>query len=393
MDVLLSHVTSAPGKDAVTARNLSPINNNTADIMGQGCFDNFHTIACIRNGVMTLFVTVIGLFCVLKIIKLHMNRHPTLHQYIIFYCAAVECAVCGVHWMLGKFAQMDFVMQHLKLTQFLVVSHFYWMLATRVLKRERLTNWVLLPCLTVAYIYFTVVALLGITQVKTTFVECLEPYWIMMSAAEFALVQVFMLAGFYITRRLNEISTLESVRRAQKRDLWSIIGAFELSALFGMVYDIVLQALGDETKGCSGIFNHMQEIYSPVFGTFMVIKFLLPIGVMLVIFHPIESSPQDQEDLLPRSQDGTYTSVFSPPRNERNKYRQMYNPTSDYTVQSAALPPPAGVRRTASMPSMAAQGRSPTISPPGPGLHRTASLLPISEEHSSIQNASQNDVK
>ena len=47
-----------------------------------------------------------------------------------------------------------------------------------------------------------------------------EPYWLALSSAEFALVQLFMLAGVYITRRLNEISTLDSVRRAQKRDLW-----------------------------------------------------------------------------------------------------------------------------------------------------------------------------
>ena len=47
-----------------------------------------------------------------------------------------------------------------------------------------------------------------------------EPYWLMMSSAEFLIVQLFCVAGFYITRRLNEISTLDSVRRAQKRDLW-----------------------------------------------------------------------------------------------------------------------------------------------------------------------------
>lgn len=47
-----------------------------------------------------------------------------------------------------------------------------------------------------------------------------EPYWLELSGAEFATVQLFMVAGFYITRRLNEISTLDSVRWSQKRDLW-----------------------------------------------------------------------------------------------------------------------------------------------------------------------------
>lgn len=47
-----------------------------------------------------------------------------------------------------------------------------------------------------------------------------EPYWLELSAAEFVIVQLFAVAGFYITRRLNEISTLDSVRWTQKRDLW-----------------------------------------------------------------------------------------------------------------------------------------------------------------------------
>ena len=47
-----------------------------------------------------------------------------------------------------------------------------------------------------------------------------EPYWLLMSAMEVVLVQFFALAAVHITRRLNEISTLDSVRWAQKRDLW-----------------------------------------------------------------------------------------------------------------------------------------------------------------------------
>lgn len=47
----------------------------------------------------------------------------------------------GVHWVLVQYAQMDFVLQYLKLIQFLVMCHFYWTLATRALRRERLTNW------------------------------------------------------------------------------------------------------------------------------------------------------------------------------------------------------------------------------------------------------------
>ena len=46
------------------------------------------------------------------------------------------------------------------------------------------------------------------------------PYWLALAASELLLVQVFAVSGSAITRRLNEISTLDSVRWTQKRDLW-----------------------------------------------------------------------------------------------------------------------------------------------------------------------------
>ena len=42
----------------------------------------------------------------------------------------------GVHFILAIHVQFDFVLQWLKLTQFLVMCHFYWTLATRALRRE-----------------------------------------------------------------------------------------------------------------------------------------------------------------------------------------------------------------------------------------------------------------
>lgn len=66
-------------------------------------------------------------------------------------------------------------------------------------------------------------------HIYTCTCDIVEPYWVALSAAELALVQLFMIAGFYITKRLNEISTLDSIRRAQKRDLWRL--EFEHSCL------------------------------------------------------------------------------------------------------------------------------------------------------------------
>ena len=63
----------------------------------------------------------------------------------------------------------------------------------------------------------------------------------MLSAADFILVQVFLVAGVYITRKINEISTLECVKKNQKKNLWSAIVAFEISAIVGLAFDITVR--------------------------------------------------------------------------------------------------------------------------------------------------------
>lgn len=61
--------------------------------------------------------------------------------YEAMFYKRLGCIFRGVHWVLVQYAQMDFVLQYLKLIQFLVMCHFYWTLATRALRRERLTKW------------------------------------------------------------------------------------------------------------------------------------------------------------------------------------------------------------------------------------------------------------
>ena len=52
--------------------------------------------------------------------------------------------------------------------------------------------------------------------------------WVMMSSAELFIAQLFFLAGFFISKRLDGISTIHSVRRSQKRKLWSVVIVFEV---------------------------------------------------------------------------------------------------------------------------------------------------------------------
>ncbi|XP_052808463.1 uncharacterized protein LOC128237194 [Mya arenaria] len=320
---------------ATTNVTIVTINSTPAtDVLVSGCFTNFNTIACLRGSLLSFLAVLTGVLCVLKVIKLHRAQHQNWHQYFIFYCASLECAIAAVHFTLNMYVQMDFALQWLKLAQFLVMCHFYWVLATRALRREMWSKRFLIPFLAVACLYFTTVATLGIVEITNTFSECFQPYWLMMSSAEFLIVQLFCVAGFYITRRLNEISTLDSLRRAQKRDLWCIVIVFEISALIGMLYDLVLRVIRNQAEGCSAIFNHGQTLFTIIFFFFMVAKLLAPIWVMLLVFQPTPQVIVENDDLVPAlTDDGN--SAFS---GSDEQYRQLYHPTENYRTLTYDTP-------------------------------------------------------
>ena len=67
---------------------------------------------------------------------------PTRSEYLCHTWLTISSVFfhSAVHWILSLYAQLDFMAQYLKLVQFLMVSHFYWTLATRALRKEKLTR-------------------------------------------------------------------------------------------------------------------------------------------------------------------------------------------------------------------------------------------------------------
>ncbi|CAH1250180.1 Hypp8801 [Branchiostoma lanceolatum] len=329
-----------------------PIGNDSLDVACKGCFERFDTTACVRSGLMTLFVTVTGLLCAAKLCRLHQKNQRTVHQYIIFYTALVECVLCAIHWIYAKYTQIEFGLQYLKLIQFLVVCHVYCCLAARVTRKEQLSSRVVGPLFVLAFIYFTVIAVMGMLDARSSWVDCREPEWILLSSMEFVLVQLFLISGIYITKKLNKISTQAETRREQKRDLWGLIGVFELSATITLIYDINMLIWADEDNGCSGVFLHSQWFYSLIYALLELLKFMLPIWTMMCVFHPVEPASTDFDSSW--AEDGTYTSVFSPQRG--NRYRRLQNPTSSpaalHSSRSFPVLPPIHEEETSPLPSV-----------------------------------------
>ena len=89
----------------------------------------------------------------------------------MFICLIIFCSI--VHWILGQYAQLDFMAQWFKQLSYLVVTHFFWTRAHRAIRREKLTNFCLLPGLVIGLIYCTGTVLLGVIKVNDYADACL----------------------------------------------------------------------------------------------------------------------------------------------------------------------------------------------------------------------------
>lgn len=46
-----------------------------------------------RDGILSALALITAVLCVARIVKLHIVKHPGFHNYIVFYCAVLECAL------------------------------------------------------------------------------------------------------------------------------------------------------------------------------------------------------------------------------------------------------------------------------------------------------------
>lgn len=186
---------------------------------------------------------------------------------------------------------------------------------------------------------------MGMVDIGTTWNECLKPYWLMLSAADFVAVQCFACAAIFITHKTNGLTTLASFRSAQRRDLMTVVIAYELSALFSVAFDALIRFVGAEETGCSGVFGHSQFFYSATELIFNFGKYLLPVWAILVVFQPVEDNSRNSEIAISGgySLDGTPTSARSSIRGFHQYHRMCVPPaiiSPDSFISSPYIYPP-----------------------------------------------------
>lgn len=65
-------------------------------------------------------------------------------------------------------------------------------------------------------------------------------YWLFLSVGQLFIIQFMLLAFLMIVSKVNSISAQESLKRSQKRGLWILLAAFELSAITNVTYHTFL---------------------------------------------------------------------------------------------------------------------------------------------------------
>lgn len=96
---------------------------------------------------------------------------------VIISCSTAHLSVwlcCSiVHWLLGQYAQLDFVAEWFKQLSYLVATHLFWTRAYRAIRMQKFTNLCLLPGLMVGLLYCTATVVLGLVMVNDYKAACL----------------------------------------------------------------------------------------------------------------------------------------------------------------------------------------------------------------------------
>ncbi|XP_034951959.1 uncharacterized protein [Chelonus insularis] len=336
--------------------------NETLDALNKGCLDLYDSIACGRISMLVLVSAITCFFIMMKIVKYHAYRHAQIHHYVILYVSVIQCFACATSSIFGmKYPQLDFTNSFLKLLQFILICHLHWAAAARSRHRDDIVQHVVNPVLCLYMLYCTTVVLMGMVDISGTWTECLRPYWLMLSSADFIAVQVFAIVALYLTHnnKHSAISTLMlPTMNSQTRDLWLVTAVYEVSAVVSVVFDAVMSFMGREVTGCSGIYNHVQIYYSSIIFLVMVVKYFLPTWTLLCVFQPSRVKSRPSEVAL--------TSHYSMDGACYNQYRRMFfarNPDGHTPVPYPSIPYPTESPLYGSLGDFSYTDSSPDISP------------------------------
>ncbi|XP_028408368.1 uncharacterized protein LOC114530945 [Dendronephthya gigantea] len=321
--------------------HLNKMKNNSApeNIAYTGCFGDYNVTSCVRDSVLSSFAIITAFICAIKLHHLIRNQHSLPNQYIIFIFGLVESILCAINWIYLWEYPVVYVIEFLKIIQCVVVCRFYCALAAQIYRMDNLAKR-FVPLFAAAFLLVVFgICVSGWATRKNNHVDCIAVQWILLSFAELVNAQFFLVAGIFVTKKLNDVRTLEDMRNSKKRELWGSIVVFEISAIASIIHDAIFKALGPD-NGCHGILSTSASGYTAVYIAFKVTRWLLPIWGMAALF-AIEDNSVSHESLAflaARTPSGFRPRFY--PSEEQNAFDQSGESTANDGQSKRLLLPP-----------------------------------------------------
>ncbi|CAI8055041.1 E3 ubiquitin-protein ligase TRIM71 [Geodia barretti] len=182
-----------------------------------------------------------------KVTIINAARSRSYSQYTIYYTGLLLCVLSIIHWAYISSAVIDFFLTFLVVIQLIVIALFFCSWAARILKYENILKVILYGVLLALLLYFFAVTAWAILRLQNDKQECTQPQWLLFSASQLLVVQLFFAAVIYISRKLSQITTARSNRLSQKAQLWGLVIVYQLVTVVTFSYDLALLITRRET--------------------------------------------------------------------------------------------------------------------------------------------------
>ena len=219
---------------------------------------------------------------------MHLAHNWEKYHLALFYISCIECVLHSLNWLVLKHVELHFMGLYLLVMQYIIIVGFYSMLAMKVLSRPQLVKRVAFPFMATMFAYFTGAAIYVMITIRHNRQECKAPHWLLFSVSMFLMAQILLVAGYYLVREIKRARSSASYRRWKQITLWSLIAAFQASAVLELAMDVVYYT-SDPATGCDDALGGplsasycLAKVFERVF------VYLVPIWVLLYFLRPKE---------------------------------------------------------------------------------------------------------
>jgi hypothetical protein len=275
------------------------------------CYEEGRVEVCVRISVMLVLTIITAVILLLRIVQYHWYRSQSYSQYVIYYTGLLLCLLSVIHWAYISSAIIDFFTTFLVVFQLIVIAQFFCSWAARILQRENVFKFFLFPALVLFLFYFLSVTAWAILRRQKDTEECKQPQWLLFSTSQLLLVQLFIVAVVYISRKLSRVNTDRSNRLSQKAQLWGLAIVYEGVTMVTFAYDLALLITRSNDDDCQTFFTSSRPGIVTIYIIHGAVKYLAPQWGISVLFSPLKTTrSEDDVDSLSWAQKPNYQSTF-----------------------------------------------------------------------------------